>query len=198
MTSHFVVDPPSNRVPFLTRFFGRTTISSGDLCPQGLRSIYPSHLALQYETQFSNAQTGKSYMGYPLKPGNVDFDMFRTNWWMKHDMSRWICEIIWNQIYGNLHYTNTQVKLTRMIFDVRTNTQRQMFVHILYLSPCEFRGCAGSPPFYRYKPWGHRSPPQGNLYRMGGAQVFFEAIFSKEWWVPRAKRTGDQIKNTPL
>lgn len=32
-TSHFVVDPPSTRVPFLTRFSGRTTISSGDLCP---------------------------------------------------------------------------------------------------------------------------------------------------------------------
>ena len=46
-------------------------------------------------------------------------------------------------------------------------------------SPCEFRGCQGSPPFYRYKPWGYRSPPQGNLYRMGGAQVFFEAIFWK-------------------
>ena len=56
----------------------------------------------------------------------------------------------------------------------------------------------GPPHFIDINPGGTGPPPQGNLYRMGGAQVFFEAIFSKEWWVPRAKRTGDQIKNTPL
>ena len=69
---------------------------------------------------------------------------------------------------------------------------------VIYLSPFQFRGCCGYHPFYRYKPLGYRSPSQGNLYRMGGVQVFFEAIFSKEWWEPRAKKTGDQIKNTPL
>ena len=48
---------------------------------------------------------------------------------------------------------------------------------IVVRSPCEFRGCTGAPPFYRYKSWGYRSPLQSNLYRME-VHRFFLTPFS--------------------
>ncbi len=34
------------------------------------------------------------------------------------------------------------------------------------LIPLWIQVCTCAPPFYRYKSWGYRSPPQNNLYRM--------------------------------
>ena len=63
----------------------------GVLCRAGVRKIPqdqspPSqppetHPCFPISFIFANHQN----MGYPLKPRNADFDMFRTHWWMKHD-----------------------------------------------------------------------------------------------------------------
>ena len=50
-------------------------------------------------------------------------------------------------------------------------------IWMIFTSPCEFRGCTGAPPFYRYKSWGYRSPLQSNLYRME-VHRFFLTPFS--------------------
>ena len=52
-----------------------------------------------------------------------------------------------------------------------------LYLFIPFSSPCEFRGCTGAPPFYRYKSWGYRPPLQSNLYRMG-VHRFFLTPFS--------------------
>ena len=45
--------------------------------------------------------------------------------------------------------------------------------------PLWIQVCTGAPQFYSYKAWGYRSPPQGNLYRMGVHRFFFASFSLK-------------------
>ena len=45
--------------------------------------------------------------------------------------------------------------------------------------PLWIQVCTGAPQFYSYKSWGYRSPPQGNLYRMGVHRFFFASFSLK-------------------
>ena len=61
----------------------------------------------------------------------------------------------------------------------QTEHQARKNWSISFLIPLWIQVCTGAPQFYSYKSWGYRSPPQGNLYRMGVHRFFFASFSLK-------------------
>ena len=57
---------------------------------------------------------------------------------------------------------------------VYMNLKIYMYMYLIYVYniPLWIQVCTGAPPFYSYKSWEYRSPPQNNLYRME-VHIFF-------------------------